>query len=157
MQEEESTKGGVSSLSKMINFEFCNGSSYEHDDLTSIDDDEYVEYPLHNVDDIPCNKEEEERVCICLVMFCPMCICILRLLRRQMDPMQIRLPPFWWDKYYSFCPIYIGLIPMHVKQCTICFVMSCPEYQFFYHSTMQAKHSAELSCFVLCVYAFYKF
>lgn len=80
MQEEESTKGGVSSLSKMINFEFCNGSSYEHDDLTSIDDDEYVEYPLHNVDDIPCNKEEEERVCICLVMFCPMCICILQIL-----------------------------------------------------------------------------
>ncbi|KAL7588533.1 hypothetical protein Lser_V15G39675 [Lactuca serriola] len=62
VEEEESTKGGVSSLSKMINFEFCNGSSYEHDDLTSIDDDEYVEYPLHNVDDIPCNKEEEERM-----------------------------------------------------------------------------------------------
>ncbi|XP_071716104.1 uncharacterized protein [Rutidosis leptorrhynchoides] len=47
-----------SSSSKMINFEFSNGHRYP----SSVDDNEYVEYPLQHVEGFPCDLEEEERM-----------------------------------------------------------------------------------------------
>ncbi|XP_057489177.1 uncharacterized protein LOC130775095 isoform X2 [Actinidia eriantha] len=57
-KEEGSGTKPVPSSSKMINFEFTNG----HHVPSSIDDDEYIEYPLHNLADFPSNVEEEERM-----------------------------------------------------------------------------------------------
>ncbi|GFZ14078.1 alpha/beta-Hydrolases superfamily protein [Actinidia rufa] len=57
-KEEGSGTKPVPSSSKMINFEFTNG----HHVPTSIDDDEYIEYPLDNLADFPSNVEEEERM-----------------------------------------------------------------------------------------------
>ncbi|KAM7485178.1 hypothetical protein LguiA_001187 [Lonicera macranthoides] len=49
------------SSSRMIDFEFSNGHPVGPLP-TSVDDDEYVEYPLDNVAGVPCNVEEEERM-----------------------------------------------------------------------------------------------
>ena len=66
LQEEGSGTKPVPSSSKMINFEFTNG----HHVPTSIDDDEYIEYPLDNLADFPSNVEEEERVSLWLIVSC---------------------------------------------------------------------------------------
>lgn len=47
----------------MISFELSNGHPYGPHVPTTIDDDQYVEYPLDNLADFPSNIEEEERVC----------------------------------------------------------------------------------------------
>lgn len=65
-----SLQGGVSSgdnnassSSKMISFDFANGDPFvPHVPTASIDEDDYVEYPLDNLADFPSNVEEEERV-----------------------------------------------------------------------------------------------
>ncbi|XP_073028662.1 uncharacterized protein [Primulina eburnea] len=49
------------SSSSMISFELSNGSHCSHAPA-SIDDDEYVEYPLDTLSDFPSNVEEEERM-----------------------------------------------------------------------------------------------
>ncbi|XP_073308059.1 uncharacterized protein [Primulina huaijiensis] len=49
------------SSSSMISFELSNGSHCSHEPA-SIDDDEYVEYPLDTLSDFPSNVEEEERM-----------------------------------------------------------------------------------------------
>lgn len=51
-----------SSSSKMISFELSNGHPYGPNVPASIDDDQYVEYPLDNLADFPSNVEEEERM-----------------------------------------------------------------------------------------------
>ncbi|XP_059650331.1 uncharacterized protein LOC132296105 isoform X2 [Cornus florida] len=61
-KEEESGAKPITSSSKMISFEFSNGHPFGPHVPTSIDDDDYVEYPLDNLADVPCNMEEEERM-----------------------------------------------------------------------------------------------
>uniref|UniRef100_A0A5B7BHQ8 AB hydrolase-1 domain-containing protein n=1 Tax=Davidia involucrata TaxID=16924 RepID=A0A5B7BHQ8_DAVIN len=61
-EEEGSGTEPIPSSSKMISFEFSNGHPCGPHVPTSVDDDEYVEYPLDNVADFPCNLEEEERM-----------------------------------------------------------------------------------------------
>jgi hypothetical protein len=46
----------------MISFDFANGDPFCPHVPASIDDDDYVEYPLDNLADFPSNVEEEERV-----------------------------------------------------------------------------------------------
>lgn len=67
--EQSETQGGGSSgdnnasSSKMISFDFANGDPFiPHVPAASIDDDDYVEYPLDNLADFPSNIEEEERM-----------------------------------------------------------------------------------------------
>ncbi|KAF6135944.1 hypothetical protein GIB67_006836 [Kingdonia uniflora] len=52
----------IASSSGLLSFEISNN----HPDFplvpTTIDDDQYVEYPLDNLSDFPCNMEEEERM-----------------------------------------------------------------------------------------------
>lgn len=67
LQEEGSEKDGYSSSSGMISFELSNGHPYGPHVPTTIDDDQYVEYPLDNLADFPSNVEEEEKVCLSLV------------------------------------------------------------------------------------------
>ncbi|XP_075486169.1 uncharacterized protein LOC142525761 [Primulina tabacum] len=50
------------SSSSMISFELSNGSPHCSHEPASIDDDEYVEYPLDTLSDFPNNVEEEERM-----------------------------------------------------------------------------------------------
>lgn len=61
LQVEGSRAEPSPSSSRMIDFEFSNGHPVGPLP-TSVDDDEYVEYPLDNVAGVPCNVEEEERV-----------------------------------------------------------------------------------------------
>ncbi|XP_034686422.1 uncharacterized protein LOC117914992 isoform X1 [Vitis riparia] len=61
-EEEGSEKDGYSSSSGMISFELSNGHPYGPHVPTTIDDDQYVEYPLDNLADFPSNVEEEERM-----------------------------------------------------------------------------------------------
>ncbi|GMP76923.1 hypothetical protein CsSME_00033391 [Camellia sinensis var. sinensis] len=61
-EEEGSGTRPVPSSSKMISFEFSNGHPCGPHVPTSIDEDEYVEYPLDNLADFPSNVEEEERM-----------------------------------------------------------------------------------------------
>lgn len=48
------------SSSKMISFELSNGEPFGPNVPASIDDDDYVEYPLDNMADFPSNVDEEE-------------------------------------------------------------------------------------------------
>ncbi|XAR57177.1 hypothetical protein NMG60_11025230 [Bertholletia excelsa] len=59
--EGSRTKPSPSS-SDMISFEFSNGHPYGPHVPATIDDDEYVEYPLGSWSDFPSNAEEEERM-----------------------------------------------------------------------------------------------
>ncbi|XP_022849221.1 uncharacterized protein LOC111371454 isoform X3 [Olea europaea var. sylvestris] len=60
-QEEDTGSDSLASSSNMISFELLGGSP--HGTLpASIDDDEYVEYPLDNLAEFPSNVEEEERM-----------------------------------------------------------------------------------------------
>ncbi|THF95804.1 hypothetical protein TEA_002823 [Camellia sinensis var. sinensis] len=62
-EEEGSGTKPIPSSSKMIDFEFSNGHRPCGLHVpSSIDDDEYVEYPLDNSSDFPSNVEEEERM-----------------------------------------------------------------------------------------------
>ncbi|KAI8009421.1 Uncharacterized protein YqkD [Camellia lanceoleosa] len=62
-EEEGSGTKPIPSSSKMIDFEFSNGHRPCGPHVpSSIDDDEYVEYPLDNSSDFPSNLEEEERM-----------------------------------------------------------------------------------------------
>ncbi|KAA8527540.1 hypothetical protein F0562_034745 [Nyssa sinensis] len=61
-KEEASGTEPIPSSSKMISFEFSNGHPYGPHISTSVDDDEYVEYPLDNLAGFPSNLEEEERM-----------------------------------------------------------------------------------------------
>ncbi|CAK9161879.1 unnamed protein product [Ilex paraguariensis] len=61
-QEEGSGAEPIPSSSKMISFELSNGHPYGPHVPTVLEDDEYVEYPLDNLADVPCNVEEEERM-----------------------------------------------------------------------------------------------
>lgn len=62
LQEGGSGSDPIASSSKMISFELANGNPYGPHVPASIDDEEYVEYPLDNSADFPNNVEEEERV-----------------------------------------------------------------------------------------------
>lgn len=62
-EEEGSGTKPIPSSSKMIDFEFSSGHRPCVPHVpSSIDDDEYVEYPLDNSSDFPSNVEEEERM-----------------------------------------------------------------------------------------------
>ncbi|KAL6971413.1 hypothetical protein U1Q18_031090 [Sarracenia purpurea var. burkii] len=61
-QEEGSGTEPIPSSSKLISFEFTNGHPSGPHVPTSMDDGEYVEYPLDNLADFPSNVEEEERM-----------------------------------------------------------------------------------------------
>lgn len=61
-QEEGSGTYAAPSSSKMISFELSNGDPFGPGVPASIDDDDYVEYPLDNMADFPSNVDEEERV-----------------------------------------------------------------------------------------------
>ncbi|KAL7220566.1 hypothetical protein ACSBR2_013446 [Camellia fascicularis] len=62
-EEEGSGTKPIPSSSKMIDFEFSNGHRPCGPHVpSSVDDDEYVEYPLDNSLDFPSNVEEEERM-----------------------------------------------------------------------------------------------
>ncbi|GMP56639.1 hypothetical protein CsSME_00021056 [Camellia sinensis var. sinensis] len=62
-EEEGSGTKPIPSSSKMIDIEFSNGHRPCGLHVpSSIDDDEYVEYPLDNSSDFPSNVEEEERM-----------------------------------------------------------------------------------------------
>ncbi|XP_059311911.1 uncharacterized protein LOC132063404 isoform X4 [Lycium ferocissimum] len=61
-QEEGTGTDGAPSSSKMISFELSNGDPLGPNVPASIDDDDYVEYPLDNMADFPSNVEEEERM-----------------------------------------------------------------------------------------------
>ncbi|MCL7036217.1 hypothetical protein MKW94_026691 [Papaver nudicaule] len=52
----------VSSSAGLISFDLSNGHLYEPTGPNTTDDDEYIEYPLDNLSDFPCNMEEEERM-----------------------------------------------------------------------------------------------
>ncbi|KAJ0724573.1 putative acylglycerol lipase [Helianthus annuus] len=56
-EDEGTTTEPLPSSSKTINFEFSNGHR-----PSSPDDHEYVEYPLQNIEGLPCDIEEEERM-----------------------------------------------------------------------------------------------
>ncbi|KAK6913861.1 hypothetical protein RJ641_021182 [Dillenia turbinata] len=61
-QEGEPESNQIPSSSGMISFELSNGHPYGPHVPTTIDDDQYVEYPLDNIADFPSNVEEEERM-----------------------------------------------------------------------------------------------
>ncbi|XP_060217734.1 uncharacterized protein LOC132645018 isoform X3 [Lycium barbarum] len=61
-QEEGTGTDCAPSSSKMISFELSNGDPLGPNVPASIDDDDYVEYPLDNMADFPSNVEEEERM-----------------------------------------------------------------------------------------------
>ncbi|XP_043709197.1 uncharacterized protein LOC122658346 [Telopea speciosissima] len=72
--EKEGSEKEPASSSGLISFEFSNGDLYGPHVPTTIDgddddddDDEYVEYPLDNIADFPCNIEEEERMLMAAV------------------------------------------------------------------------------------------
>ncbi|KAL3507993.1 hypothetical protein ACH5RR_033375 [Cinchona calisaya] len=72
-EQSETQEGGsgsdpVASSSKMISFELANGNPYGPHVPASIEDDEYVEYPLDNLADFPNNVEEEERMFMVAVL-----------------------------------------------------------------------------------------
>ncbi|CAK9173687.1 unnamed protein product [Ilex paraguariensis] len=67
-QEEETGAEHIPSSSKMISFELSNGHPHGPHVPTSLDDDDYVEYTLDNLADVPCNEEEEERMLLEAVM-----------------------------------------------------------------------------------------
>lgn len=46
----------------MISFELSNGNPYGPHVPTKMDDDQYVEYELDDLEGFPCSAEEEERV-----------------------------------------------------------------------------------------------
>ncbi|XP_026453985.1 uncharacterized protein LOC113355365 isoform X1 [Papaver somniferum] len=52
----------VSSSAGLISFDLSNGHLHEPTAPNTTDDDEYIEYPLDNLSDFPCNMEEEERM-----------------------------------------------------------------------------------------------
>ncbi|KAI3979910.1 hypothetical protein MKX01_042564 [Papaver californicum] len=52
----------VSSSAGLISFDLSNGHLHEPMAPNTTDDDEYIEYPLDNLSDFPCNMEEEERM-----------------------------------------------------------------------------------------------
>ncbi|XP_049406085.1 uncharacterized protein LOC125869670 isoform X1 [Solanum stenotomum] len=61
-QEEGTGTYSAPSSSKMISFELSNGDPFGPNVPASIDDDDYVEYPLDNMADFPSNVDEEERM-----------------------------------------------------------------------------------------------
>ncbi|KAH0728712.1 hypothetical protein KY290_003905 [Solanum tuberosum] len=61
-QEEGTGTYSAPSSSKMISFELSNGEPFGPNVPASIDDDDYVEYPLDNMADFPSNVDEEERM-----------------------------------------------------------------------------------------------
>lgn len=68
LQEGGSGTEATPSSSKMIDFEFSNGQPCGPHVPTSVEDEQYVEYPLDNLAGFPCDDDEEERVS--LVSFC---------------------------------------------------------------------------------------
>lgn len=62
LQDEKFDDDQCSSSSKMISFEFSNGRPYGPHVPTTMDDDQYVEYPLDDLAGFPTDAEEEERV-----------------------------------------------------------------------------------------------
>ncbi|XP_073123108.1 uncharacterized protein [Henckelia pumila] len=62
MQVESRESDSHPSSSSMISFELSNGSPHCSHVPASINDDEYVEYPLDALSDFPSNVEEEERM-----------------------------------------------------------------------------------------------
>ncbi|PIA39305.1 hypothetical protein AQUCO_02600034v1 [Aquilegia coerulea] len=60
--EQENGHDPLSSSSGLISFELSNGHPYVPVVPSTIDDDQYVEYPLDNPSGFPCNMEEEERM-----------------------------------------------------------------------------------------------
>ncbi|KAI3948199.1 hypothetical protein MKX01_014798 [Papaver californicum] len=52
----------ISSSAGLISFDLSNGHLHEPAAPNTTDDDEYIEYPLDNLSDFPCNMEEEERM-----------------------------------------------------------------------------------------------
>ncbi|XP_042475663.1 uncharacterized protein LOC122057581 isoform X2 [Macadamia integrifolia] len=70
-EKEGTNKDPASSSSGLISFEFSSGDLCGPHVPTTIDDDhddEYVEYPLDNMADFPCNTEEEERMFMAAIM-----------------------------------------------------------------------------------------
>ncbi|KAJ8565898.1 hypothetical protein K7X08_008474 [Anisodus acutangulus] len=61
-QKEGTETESAPSSSKMVSFELSNGDPFGPNVPASIDDDDYVEYPLDNMEDFPSNVEEEERM-----------------------------------------------------------------------------------------------
>ncbi|XP_055818147.1 uncharacterized protein LOC129887184 isoform X1 [Solanum dulcamara] len=61
-QEEGTRTYSAPSSSKMISFELSNGDPFGPNVPASIDDDDYVEYPLDTMADFPSNVDEEERM-----------------------------------------------------------------------------------------------
>ncbi|GLT81482.1 hypothetical protein SLA2020_528650 [Shorea laevis] len=59
--KDESDDHGSSS-SNMISFELSNGNPYGPHVPTKMDDDQYVEYELDDLEGFPCSAEEEERM-----------------------------------------------------------------------------------------------
>lgn len=60
--QTEDQDDSAASSSKMISFELSNGDPFGPNVPASIDDDDYVEYPLDNMADFPSNVDEEERM-----------------------------------------------------------------------------------------------
>ncbi|KAF3457228.1 hypothetical protein FNV43_RR01885 [Rhamnella rubrinervis] len=61
-KDEKFDDDQCSSSSKMISFEFSNGHPYGPHVPTTMDDDQYVEYPLDDLSGFPTDVEEEERM-----------------------------------------------------------------------------------------------
>lgn len=61
-QQEEKYDDLSSSSSTMISFELSNGHPYGPHVLTTLDDDQYVEYQLEDLVGFPSSAEKEERV-----------------------------------------------------------------------------------------------
>ncbi|KAL8171348.1 hypothetical protein V2J09_023152 [Rumex salicifolius] len=67
--KEETTKNSSpQSSTGMISFELSNGVPYGPHVPMSIDDDQYVEYPLDYQPDFPCDEEDEERMIMIAMM-----------------------------------------------------------------------------------------
>ncbi|KAG5627960.1 hypothetical protein H5410_013178 [Solanum commersonii] len=62
IEEEGTGTYSAPSSSKMISFELSNGDPFGPNVPASIDDDDYVEYPLDNMANFPSNVDEEERM-----------------------------------------------------------------------------------------------
>lgn len=62
LQDDKFDDDQCSSSSKMISFEFSNGHPCGPHVPTTLDDDQYVEYPLDDLAGFPSDVEEEERV-----------------------------------------------------------------------------------------------
>lgn len=69
LQVEKRVSDSYPSTSNMISLELSKGSPHGSHVPGSVDDDEYVEYPLDMLADFPSNVEEEERVSVTNVLW----------------------------------------------------------------------------------------